>query len=58
MEYERLHWLAVMAGIGIDGIDAGPLAAARDLEHVAGLWVRLAYSLGHGPGIAFSLLRR
>ena len=44
--------------IGFDAIDAGPLSAAADLEHVAMLWIRLAYPLGHGPDIAFSLLRR
>ena len=44
--------------IGFDAFDAGPLAAARDLEHLAVLWIRLAYQLGHGPDIAFSLLRR
>jgi len=44
--------------LGFDPIDAGPLAAARDLEHLAELWIRLAYQLGHGPNIAFALLRR
>lgn len=44
--------------IGFDPIDAGPLPAARDLEHLAVLWIRLAYRLGNGPGIAFALLRR
>lgn len=44
--------------IGFDAVDAGPLSAARDLEHLAMIWIRLAYSLGHGPDIAFSLSRR
>jgi predicted dinucleotide-binding enzyme len=44
--------------IGFDAVDAGPLSAARDLEHLAMIWIRLAYSLGNGPGIAFALLRR
>ena len=44
--------------IGFDARDAGPLAAARDLEHLAALWIRLAYGLGQGPDIAFMLLRR
>lgn len=44
--------------IGFDAVDAGPLAAARDLEHLAMIWVRLAYVLGNGPNIVFSLLRR
>ena len=44
--------------IGFDGVDAGSLTAARDLEHLAMMWIRLAYSLGNGPDIAFGLLRR
>lgn len=44
--------------IGFDPVDAGSLAGARELEHLAVLWIRLAYQLGNGPGIAFSLLRR
>jgi predicted dinucleotide-binding enzyme len=44
--------------IGFDALDVGPLAAAADLEHLAALWIRLAYPLGHGPDIAFALLRR
>jgi len=50
--------LALAAELGFDALDAGPLSAARDLEHLAMLWIRLAYPLGHGPSIAFSLLRR
>jgi len=37
------------AALGFDPFDAGPLSAARDLEHVAELWIRLAYELGNGP---------
>ena len=44
--------------IGFGAVDAGPLTAARDLEHLARIWIRLAYSLEHGPDIAFALLRR
>ena len=44
--------------IGFEGIDAGPLSAGRDLEHLAMLWIRLAYPLGNGPDIAFALERR
>ena len=44
--------------IGFDGFDAGPLSASRDLEHLAMLWIRLAFPLGNGTDIAFSLLRR
>lgn len=50
--------MELAAAIGFDATDAGPLAAARDLEHLAALWIRLAYPLGNGPGIAFVLARR
>lgn len=50
--------IGLAADLGFEGIDGGPLSAAADLEHVAALWIRLAYPLGHGPGIALSLLRR
>lgn len=46
------------AALGFDPVDAGPLSAARDLEHVANLWIRMAYGLGNGPGFAFAVLRR
>lgn len=44
--------------LGFEGLDAGPLSAAADLEHLAELWIRLAHPLGHGREIAFALLRR
>lgn len=50
--------LGLAADLGFDAVDAGRLSAARDLEHLAMMWIRLAYSLGNGPGIAFALLRR
>jgi predicted dinucleotide-binding enzyme len=49
---------SLAAELGFEPVDAGPLAASADLEHVAALWIRLAYGLGRGPGIAFSLLQR
>ncbi len=49
---------ALATEIGFEAVDAGPLTAARDLEHLARIWIRLAYSLGQGPDIAFALLRR
>lgn len=49
--------LALAGELGFDAVDAGPLAAARELEALASLWIRLSRS-GHGRGIAFSLLRR
>ena len=44
--------------IGFAGFDTGPLSGARDLEHLAMLWIRMAYPLGNGPDIAFALERR
>ena len=50
--------MSLATGIGFDAVDGGALIASRDLEHLATLWIRLAYGLGHGPDIAFNLLRR
>lgn len=50
--------VALARELGFDALAAGPLSAARDLEHLAALWIRLAYTLGNGPGLAFALLRR
>jgi predicted dinucleotide-binding enzyme len=50
--------MALARDLGFEPIDAGGLDAAIDLEHLAMIWIRLAYPLGHRPGIAFGLLRR
>ena len=50
--------LALASDLGFDALDAGPLAGSRQLEHLALLWIRLAYPLGNGPDIAFALVRR
>ncbi len=50
--------LELADALGFDGLDAGGLGAAQDLEHLALAWIRLAYQLGNGPNIAWSLLRR
>jgi 8-hydroxy-5-deazaflavin:NADPH oxidoreductase len=44
--------------IGLDVVDAGPLANAAYLEATAKLWVYLAHTAGMGRDIAFKLLRR
>jgi len=44
--------------IGFDVIDVGPLVNARMLEHLALLWIELAFRRQLGPNIAFKLLRR
>ncbi len=43
--------------MGLDGVDAGPLKAARNLEPLAMLNISLGYGLGHGNMIGFSFLR-
>ena len=49
---------ALAEALGFDPVDAGPLTQARLLEPLAMLWISLAYAYGHGPDIAFKLLRR
>jgi hypothetical protein len=44
--------------LGFEPVDAGPLTQARLLEPLAMLWISMALAYGHGPGIAFKLLRR
>jgi len=44
--------------LGFDPVDAGPLTQARLLEPLAMLWISMALAYGHGPNIAFKLLRR
>ena len=43
--------------LGFDAVDVGGLAKARELEHLAMLWIGLAMG-GMGRDIAFALLRR
>jgi predicted dinucleotide-binding enzyme len=50
------------AALGFDPVDAGALVRARDLEHLASLWIALAYGATGAPAlgreIAFRLVRR
>jgi 8-hydroxy-5-deazaflavin:NADPH oxidoreductase len=50
--------LGLAKELGFDAIDAGKLDAARLLEPMALLWVRMAYAQGMGPNVAYGLLRR
>jgi predicted dinucleotide-binding enzyme len=49
--------LGLASSLGFEAVDAGPLEAARDLERLAALWIRLARG-ALGRDIAFALLRR
>jgi predicted dinucleotide-binding enzyme len=49
---------SLAAELGFDPVRTGGLDTAADLEHLATIWIRLAYPLGHGPDLAFALLRR
>ncbi len=44
--------------LGFDTIIAGPLENASLLEHLAMLWINLAYVQGMGPDIAFALIKK
>jgi len=48
---------SLAAALGFEPIDAGPLRRARELEHLALLWISLAFG-GMGREIAFRLVRR
>jgi 8-hydroxy-5-deazaflavin:NADPH oxidoreductase len=48
----------LIAELGFDAVDAGPLSMARTLEPFALLWISLALKEGLGLEFAFQLLRR
>jgi predicted dinucleotide-binding enzyme len=50
--------LRIVADVGFEPVDAGELAAARQLEHLAMLWIQLALAKGHGRDFAFVIARR
>jgi len=50
--------LALIAKIGFDAIDAGPLRNARLLEPLGMLWIDQALKRGHGTNFAFAVTRR
>jgi hypothetical protein len=49
---------ALLADLGFEPVDAGPLSNARLLEPYAMLWIDLAVNRGQGRDIAFALMRR
>lgn len=50
--------LRIVADVGFEPVDAGELKAARQLEHLAMLWIQLAHTKGHGSDFAFVIARR
>ena len=44
--------------IGFEPVDAGPLSKSNLLEHLAMLWIHLAYGQGMGRNIAWKLMKR
>ncbi|MGM0557686.1 MAG: NADPH-dependent F420 reductase [Myxococcota bacterium] len=48
---------ALSRELGYDVVDCGPLHVASELEHMAALWIRLAYTQKMGGEVAFKLLR-
>jgi predicted dinucleotide-binding enzyme len=50
--------LSLIADLGFEAVDAGPLSNARLLEAHAMLWIDLALKRGQGRSFAFALARR
>lgn len=50
--------LGLVADLGFEAVDAGPLRNARLLEAHAMLWIDLALKRGQGRGFAFGMLRK
>ena len=50
--------LRIVADVGFEPVDAGELKAARQLEHLAMLWIQLALTKGYGRDFAFVIARR
>jgi predicted dinucleotide-binding enzyme len=48
----------LIADIGFDPVDAGPLASARYLEPLAMLYIHLAFKQGWGSSSAFKIMKR
>jgi 8-hydroxy-5-deazaflavin:NADPH oxidoreductase len=48
----------LVAELGFEPVDAGPLRQARYLEPLAMLWISMAYQFGQGPNFGFRVVRR
>ena len=47
----------LLADLGWEPLDVGPLAAAVDVEHLSLLWIRLVRGRGHDPHLVWAALR-
>ncbi len=50
--------MELVADLGFESVDAGPLSAARLLEPLAMLWIELAMKQGHARAFAFAMVRQ
>jgi 8-hydroxy-5-deazaflavin:NADPH oxidoreductase len=50
--------MTLVADLGLDAVDAGPLANTDKLEHLAMLWIDLAFKRGLGRGFVFTISKR
>ena len=50
--------MGLVADMGFEAVDVGPLSASRLIEPLAMLWIKLASQPGLGRGIALALARR
>jgi 8-hydroxy-5-deazaflavin:NADPH oxidoreductase len=50
--------MALVADLGLDAVDAGPLVNTDKLEHLARLWIDLAFRRGLGRDFAFAISKR
>jgi predicted dinucleotide-binding enzyme len=57
-EAAKLVVMELVRDLGFEAVDAGDLTAARVLEPLAMLWIRLAYKQNLGRDFAFGILRR
>lgn len=55
---KRATVAALLADLGFEPVDAGPLSNARLLEPYAMLWIDLALQRGQGRDFAFALMRK
>jgi 8-hydroxy-5-deazaflavin:NADPH oxidoreductase len=50
--------MSLVSDLGLEALDAGPLANSEKLEHLARLWIDLAFKRGLGRAFAFTFVKR